>query len=373
MPEIADIFTRYGREYRNRYGGNMLPSHGKAMRDIIDCRTEVMGGHVEECDNPECGRVEYRYHSCCNRSCPKCCSERSHDWLEKRLNEVLPVKYFHLVFTLPTVLRMIVRSHQKILLSILMQSAAYALKKLSLDPRYVGGEIGILSVIHTWTRTLVYHPHVHCLVPAGGLTSDGEWIDAHNDFLVPVKALTKIFRAKFVELTCKVLPDLKLPGSIWKTDWNVYCKPCIQGEEKIVEYLARYVYRIAIGNNRIVSVENGEVTFKYKDSSDYQTKTMTLSAMEFIRRFLQHVLPEGFKKVRYYGLWSPSNRKKLRQIQLTLGVESKTEIGESSPFEDCDEMRNENKHRCPECNKGFMRITDTIKPKRRIRAEKAPP
>lgn len=329
MGAIADIFRHYGPEYLERHEDRMLPSHRKAVRDIMECRTEACGGHVFQCDH--CGAVHYAYHSCRNRSCPQCQGEQTEKWLEMRSAELLPVPYFHVVFTLPGELREIVRSNQEVLLSTLMQAAAASLMELARDPRYVGGMIGILSVLHTWTRALNYHPHVHCLVPGGGMAPDHlSWLPAHHGFLVPVKPLSSIFRAQFVALARKKLPGIDLPQAIWEKDWVVYTKPAVQGSRPVLQYLGRYVHRIAISNRRILSVEDGRVTFRYKDWSAGDWKTTTLSAEEFIRRYLQHVLPKGFHKVRFYGLLAPRNRSLLNWAGFLLSREEEP-AGDDSP------------------------------------------
>jgi hypothetical protein len=320
MSAIADIFRQHGPEYLERHRDRMLPSHRKAVQDILDCRTGACGGHVFECDH--CRKLHYAYHSCRNRSCPQCQGEQTERWLELRRAELLPVPYFHVVFTLPAELREIVRSNQEVLLSVLMQAAASSLMKLAADPRYVGGMIGLLSVLHTWTRALIFHPHVHCLVPGGGMAPDHKsWLPARDGFLVPVTALSPIFRAKFVALARKKLPGIDFPQSIWEKDWVVYTKPAVQGSEPVLRYLARYVCRIAISNRRILSIEDGRVSFRYKDWKANEWKTTTLPAEEFIRRYLQHVLPKGFHKVRFYGLLAPANRSLLHWARFLLSKE----------------------------------------------------
>jgi Zn ribbon nucleic-acid-binding protein len=315
MPEVADVSRRYGPDYRERFGADLLPSHRRAMDDIIRCRTEALGGQLLQCER--CGQEHYVYHSCRNRSCPKCHHQDTAAWLEERRQELLPVPYFHVVFTLPQELRELVRQNQKDLYDILLRAAAQSLLKLAADPHYVGGLIGLLCVLHTWTRALVYHPHVHCLVPAGGLSADRtEWRPARQTYLVPVHALSKLFRGVFLDLVRQERPDLTLPEAVWTKGWVVYCKPTVQGPEKVLNYLGRYVHRIALTNSRIVSIEDGYVCFRYQGSQ--RRHTMTLPAQEFIRRFLQHVLPQGFHKVRYYGLWSPRHRPLLHQLQLWL-------------------------------------------------------
>ncbi len=352
MAEVADIFRSCGSEYRNRYGDAMPPSHRRAMQDVVDCRTERMGGHLFRCSH--CDHLRYSYHSCKNRSCPACHESDRKAWLEKRKREQLPVPYYHAVFTVPKELHGIIRSHQKIFYALLMEAAAFSLMKLASDSRYVGGTIGMLCVLHTWTRALVYHPHVHCLIPAGGISQDKRyWLEARKNYLVPVRALSDIFRATFINLARRKLPPKAFPQSIWNTPWVVYCKSCGHSTERTLSYLARYVHQTAITNSRILSVEHNKVTFRYKDSRECRWKTMTLEASEFIRRFLQHVLPRGFHKVRYYGLLSPRNRTCLDQIRRELTNKTKTD--EAELLNDCSNtMIPETILFCPFCHIGHL-------------------
>jgi hypothetical protein len=351
MPELADIFRRYGPEYLARFGAKLLPSHRRALEDIIRCRTSVLGGHLYVCDR--CGHVHYSYHSCRNRSCPKCHTDQTAAWLAERKRELLPVPYFHVVFTIPQELRPLVRRYQKELYSVLMVAAGRALIQLAADPHYVGGLVGILAVLHTWTGTLEYHPHVHGLVPAGGVSADrDQWLPAREEYLVPVKALSKIFRGIFRDLAKKKLPDVAFPDSAWQKEWVVFAKPAIQGCDKVLEYLGRYVYRVALTNRRILDIEDGKVTFRYKGS-----KTMTLDAMEFIRRFLQHVLPRGVHKVRYYGLWSPTNYKLRQRLQLLLGYSpdpAEPPIGKKAASLASPTPNPPLPRPCPECGRGLL-------------------
>jgi hypothetical protein len=314
MPTLAEVFRRCGAPYLQRYGDALLPSHRRAMHDIRACRTPDLGGHREHC--PACGYEHYSFHSCNNRSCPTCCRAATERWLQRQLEQLLAVPYFHLVFTLPHELHTAVRSNQKSLYGLLMRCAAGSLQKLAHDPRYVGGTIGALCVLHTWTRAMAYHPHVHCLVPAGGLDNEGVWHQARRNFLVPVRALSILFRARFLCSLKKDFPDLPLAQKLWAKPWVVYCKPVLQKPEKVVGYLSRYIHRVAITNNRIQSLAGDRVTFRYKDSRDALEKSMTLDSGEFIRRFLQHVPPPRFHKVRSFGLLAPGNRRLLGRIRL---------------------------------------------------------
>jgi hypothetical protein len=314
MPTLAEVFRHSGASYLQRYGHALLPSHRRAMHDILACRTAELGGHQEHC--PACGYEHYSYHSCNNRSCPTCCRSATERWLRRQLDQLLAVPYFHLVFTLPHELHAVVRSNQKALYSLLMRSAAGSLQTLANDPRYVGGNIGALCVLHTWTRAMAYHPHVHCLVPGGGLDAERVWHQARRAFLVPVRALSIIYRARFLAGMNKALPGLSLPQQLWAKPWVVYSKPVLQKPEKVVGYLSRYIHRVAITNNRVLDLSADRVTFRYKDSREALWKSMTLESGEFIRRFLQHVPPPRFHKVRSFGLLAPGNRRLLAQIRL---------------------------------------------------------
>lgn len=369
MLEVADVFRLYGDAYLQKFGPAMPPSHRRALDDIRHCRTEVLGGHVYGCDR--CGHRQYAYHSCKNRSCPKCQGDDAEVWIEQRRQELLPVPYFHVVFTLPKELRLIVRRHQKTLYGVLMKAAAQALMKLAEDPRYVGGRLGILAVLHTWTTTLAYHPHVHCLVPAGGVTEDDCWVSARKGYLVPVKALAVVFRGIFLGMLRKTLPGQDVPDSVWTKPWVVYCKPAVQGSERVLRYLARYIHRIALANSRLVRIEDGQVTFRYQVRKEHRWKTMTLPAAEFIRRFLQHVLPRGTHKVRYYGFWNPSHRALLREIQLGIGSaqscaardDAVTTLTDKTAADSCEMSR-----RCPRCGQGILILIETV-----LRQTRAPP
>lgn len=363
MPEVADVLRRYGADYRERFGEDLLPSHRRAMDDILRCRPEALGGQLLQCEH--CGQEHYVYHSCRHRSCPKCHRQDTEAWLAERRQELLPVPYFHVVFTAPQELGERIRSHQQELYDILRRAAAQALIQLAADPHYVGGLIGVLCVLHTWTRTLAYHPHVHCLVPAGGLSADRtEWRPARTSYLVPVHALSKLFRGLFLDLVRQERPDLTLPESVWTKGWVVYCKPAVQGPAPVLHYLGRYVHRIALTNSRILSTEDGHVSFRYQDAREQRWRTMTLPAHEFIRRFLQHVLPQGFHKVRYYGLWSPVHRPLLRQLQLSLALHA-PDPPPSSPVREsrasasgCPPLQAG--HPCPSCGQGLLVVIRSL-------------
>ena len=320
MIELADIFRTYGPAYRAKFGDKLPSCHRRAMRAIERCRTPALGGHVYSC--PDCGETQYVYHSCRNRHCPKCQHENAQRWLEQQYELQLPVPYCMLTFTLPSQLRPFARSHQRLVYDALFHASAEATQQLARDPRFVGGTLGLVGVLHTWARDLSYHPHVHYLVPAGGLAEDGQtWLPSRKKFLVPVKALSKLFRAKFRDALRQTEGFADIPASAWEQEWVVHCKPVGDGRTAF-KYLAPYIFRVALSNRRIVKVENDQVTFRYRDSTAGQTKFRTLSAEEFIHRFLQHVLPKGLVKVRYYGLFSSIHRHQLETLRAHLAAQS---------------------------------------------------
>lgn len=314
MLEVAEIFRRHGAAYRDRY--QLLPSQARALQDIEACRTAYFGGHLKQCDH--CGRQVYAYHSCRNRHCPKCHGDQTERWLAKQQTRLLSTNYFLVTITLPAELRPLAFAHQKIVYGLLMRCAAAALQKLALDPQYVGGRLGALAVLHTWTRAMRYHPHVHLLVTGGGLSPDGkEWRAANPAFLMPEAALAKIFRGKLCAGLKQAALLAQVPRQVWKKKWVAHCQAAGPGRQ-VLNYLARYVFRVAISNSRLERIENGEVTFRYRDNRSQQLRRETLSGVEFIRRFLQHTLPRGCAKVRYYGLWSPACREQLEQARTLL-------------------------------------------------------
>lgn len=326
------------------------------MADIERCRTRPLGGHVYYCHI--CEAFVYSYHSCQNRHCPQCGHEAGQRWLARQQQFRLPVPYFMVTFTLPEELRTVARSHQKLIYNVLFRTSAAALQQLAHDPRFVGGQIGMIGVLQTWARDLSYHPHVHYLVPGGGLAADGQtWLPSRQDFLVHVKPLSKLFRGKFRTALAKTDGYDQVPSHLWDKDWVVHCQTVGTGEQAL-KYLAPYIFRVALSNRRIVNVENDQVTFWYQDRKTKKHRYLTLPAEEFIRRFLQHVLPKGFVKVRYYGLFSPSYRPLLYLLQLCLpcpqlpATETTAPVSPSTPH--C---------RCPTCGQPMQHITK-LKPQR---------
>jgi hypothetical protein len=331
------------------------------MRDIEQCRTAALGGHLRACDR--CPALQYSYHSCRNRHCPKCHTDQTRRWLRKQRARLLPCAYFLATFTLPAELRTLARSHQKIVYRLLMTTAAKALLKLTADPDHLGARPGLLAVLHTWTRAMVYHPHVHILVTAGG-SRDGQdpcWVPPrHPKFLVPGWALSIIFRAKFRDALRRTGLARHIPPEVWRKDWVVHVQHAGTGE-RVLDYLARYVFRIALVNSRLERFENGRVTFRYRDNKTRIIKRCTLDASEFIARFLQHVLPHGFSKVRHYGLFSPSRKPLLDKARAELlDLTSATPPLVSNKADSASVPDEREPPRCPVCGVGTLHVVGTL-------------
>lgn len=362
MSTLAEIVQQYGDAYQDKFGSRLLPSHRRALNDIAHCRTASFGGHVYRC--PDCSEIHYQYHSCQNRHCPQCQHNAGQEWLANQQALLLPVPYFMGTFTLPQALRAVARRNQRVVYNLLFRTSAAALKELAWDPRHVGGQIGMVGVLHTWGRNLSYHPHVHYLIPAGALAADGQqWVASRHNFLVPVKALSCLFRAKFRDALQKTDLFDQLPSEIWDNDWVVHCKPVGAGTHAL-KYLAPYIFRVAISNNRILKVADGKVTFRYRVSATGKVRICTLTAEEFLRRFLQHVLPKGFVKVRYYGLFSPAHRHLLAVLRLWLDAsEPDTDVSDK-PTNIADDIQSESIVLCPICGQ-VMRLVQTLQPQPR--------
>lgn len=323
MPEIQDIFLKYNSEYHNNHKLTLVQY--KAMSAIENCRTSKLGGHVDVCTN--CGTTKVSYNSCRNRHCPKCQSLAKERWIENQKSNLLNLEYFHVVFTIPNTLNMIAYQNQKKLYTLLFKTVAETLNELASDKKYLGAKLGFTSVLHTWGQNLMHHPHIHCIVPGGGLSSVGKWINSRKKFFIPVKVLSRKFRGKFLYYLKQLYYQDKLEfhgsqeylyadnefekllSSLYSKEWVVYCKPPFKNAAYVVEYLGRYSHRVAISNNRIISIENDNITFKWRDYKDKnKCKLMTIPATEFIRRFLLHVLPSRFIKIRHYGLLGNRNK-----------------------------------------------------------------
>jgi hypothetical protein len=318
MLEVADIIRRHGTALRAALGTRLLPSQARALRDLVTCRTAACGGQLTQCT--ACDRLVYRYHSCRNRHCPKCGGDQTARWLERHRARLLPCPHYLITVTLPRELRALAFAHQATVYGALMRSAAAAVQRLATDCRYLGAQVGCVAVLHTWTRALLYHPHVHLIVTAGGLSADRmHWIcPKHPAFLVPVRALSVIVRAKMCAALNRAGFLDQIPAAVWTTPWVVHAQPAGNGE-RVLDYLARYLFRVAICNSRLEHIDDQHVILRYRDNRTQQMRRATLSGVEFLRRFLQHVLPRRFTKVRYFGLWSRARRRDLDHAHQLLG------------------------------------------------------
>jgi len=305
MTTINEIFRTYGPLYLDRFADSIPQTHRKTIQAIIDCRSEACGLVLFQCD--KCGQSHLSYRSCGNRHCPTCQYQKTQLWLDKQMGRQLPGHHFMLTFTVPELLRRFIRKNQRVAYSALFKASSEAIKKLALDEKYIGGDLpGFLGVLHTWGRTLEYHPHIHYIVPGGALsTTDSFWHPSRIDFYLPVKALSKIFKAKFREAMKQAGLLEQIPSAVWSTDWNVNSQ-AVGSSETSLKYLAPYVFKFAISNTRIIKVENNTVFFHYTKPHSRRLRTMALDTLEFIRRFLQHVLPSGFMKIRYFGFMNPN-------------------------------------------------------------------
>jgi hypothetical protein len=309
---MAEVVARFGRQYLAKYGTRMPFAQRDALQAIADCRTGEYGGMIIQCECPE---VEYVYNSCNNRSCPKCNGLKNHRWLEARKAELLPVPYFHGIVTTPEPFRRIFRKHQGKAYALLMRAVWLAMKQIGADRRFLGGRIGILCVLHTWTRDLIYHVHTHFMMPSIWVDDSGQWHHIDPNWLVPGPALSLYVRKHFKQLLKKEAPEIDLPESIFETKWVVCIQAAAGGASHLAKYLGRYIHKAALSDYRILEVTDRHVTFKYRNPDRTAWLTMRLSGEEFLRRFLQHVLPKGLHKVRYYGLWSPSCKKTLLDLR----------------------------------------------------------
>jgi len=364
--ELADIFRRYGESYRRTH---FLPaSQRKVMRAVSVCRTQELGGHLKQCDT--CGFEHPSYNSCRNRHCPKCQSLAKAKWLEKQTSELLPVGYFHLVFTLPHEFNRLILAHKKILFALLFKAVSETL--LEFGRSHLGGRIGFITVLHTWDQTLKDHFHIHCLIPAGALSLDhSRWIGARPNFLFPVTALSQVFRGKFLDLLQRACEKGKIPAAnneikaSRQKSWVVYAKKPFGSPQTVLDYLGRYTHRVALSNDRILNVQNGLVTLSYRDRKDGdRKKALPLEAHEFIRRFLLHVLPNGFMRVRHFGfLANRSKKQALTQCRKLLGANP---ASLQSPSESAKDLllriTGIDLNRCPSCHNGTMIVVAELPP-----------
>lgn len=382
---IADIF-RYGFSQYVQQFGPQPPEILKAVDAIISCRTEVMGGHRYRCDR--CGEEMVLYNSCRNRNCPQCQSNARMVWVHDRIKELLPVGYFHAVFTVPDLLNPFALRNKKVFYRIMFRAAKETLLTLSGDRRRLGATIGFIAVLHTWGQKLIDHPHIHVIIPGGGLTSKGKWKPCVKKFLFPVPVVRKMFKGKLMDYFTQAVKsgEIQLHGqlrqfenqsqfhnlkdALYRKEWVVYIKPPFASPQAVVKYLGQYTHRIAISNRRIISFENGMVTFSWKDYADnYKRKIMTLGCVEFIRRFLMHVIPKGFMRIRHYGFLANRNRKtKLVRCRAFFRLKSpvKKNGKRTSWIEAFKALHGYDPRRCKQCKAGIMEIVDVINPVRTV-------
>jgi hypothetical protein len=381
--EVADILREHGDAFRAKYGALLSLEQKQVLRQLAVCRTAALGGHVQRC--LDCGHERIAYNSCRNRHCPKCQALSRARWLERQTQHLLPVEYFHVVFTLPQALAALVPANARLLYDALLQTAAQTLRDVAANPRRLGAQVGMLLVLHTWGQNLHYHPHVHAVVTGGGLSCNPQgqveaaprWVACRPGFFLPVRVLSRVFRGQFLERLRQAFDDgrLILPTTLatqaqpdafvrWLTplyrqEWVVYAKPPFGGPEQVLKYLARYTHRVAISNQRLLSFEDGQVTFRYKDYADSRrSKTMTLSAEEFLRRFVQHVLPKGFVKIRHYGLLAPRGRNErltlCRRLLLSAAVARRLAVGGDTS----NEVGPARQPCCPHCGGTRLRFEE---------------
>jgi hypothetical protein len=337
--EVADIIRQHGKDFIESNRSGLTWQQLKVLRAIEHCRTAALGGHLDRCSR--CGHRAISYNSCRNRHCPKCLTNARDRWLAERQKELLNVGYFHVVFTLPHDLSWLALHNQKVIYSLLFRASAQTMLEIAADPKHLGAQIGFLSVLHTWGQRLDHHPHVHCVIPAGGLSLDGQrWVHPRYTFFLPVKVLSRVFRGKFVAGLKRVFrkKELLLAGSLkslegakafgaflrtlFRQDWVVYAKPPFGGPEHVLHYLARYTHRVAISNHRLIQLADGQVTFRWKDYAHGNKKRkMTVSADEFLRRFMLHVLPKGFVRIRFFGFLAHRRRALLPHCQRLLNMQ----------------------------------------------------
>jgi hypothetical protein len=380
-PEVADIFRRYGAAYRESYGASLCTAQRRVMSAIELCRTAALGGHVERCDR--CDHQRICYNSCRDRHCPKCQSLARAQWLEDRRSELLDTQYFHVVFTVPQPIAALALQNKESVYNILFRATAEALRTIAADPKHLGAQIGFFAVLHTWGQALSHHPHLHCVVPGGGISPDGtRWVSCRPNFFLPVSVLARLFRRLFLEHLQQAFDagDLKFFSSLYplrmrdaflrylapirKKDWVVYAKKPFAGPEEVLKYVARYTHRIAITNNRLLDTNDGRVQFRWKDYRDgNRQKTMTLGADEFIRRFLLHVLPDGFRRIRYFGFLANRYRAEklaLCQQLMRMPPPKATHEANTDYRDRYEALTGISLRTCPLCRCGTMVVIDTF-------------
>jgi hypothetical protein len=372
---VAEVIRCCLDEFLEKYGAALTPEQRRALKDLVSCRTAALGGHVLGC--PDCGHQQIAYNSCGNRHCPTCQATAAARWLEARAAELLPIPYFHLVFTLPNALDPIALGNPRVVYNLLLRSAAATVLEVAADPKLLGAWTSVLAVLHTWGQNLQFHPHVHCVVPGGGLSPDGtRWVASASNFFLPVRVLSRVFRGKFLAGlraafatgTLRFAADQfeQALSEAVRTDWVVYAKSPFRGPEPVLKYLARYTHRVAISNHRLLGFEDGMVRFRHNDHAHgHRKRTMTLSALEFIRRLLLHVLPTGFMRIRHYGILANRHRhEKLALCRRLLGAGSIAEPGSPEHTKQARESLSPitPTRVCPVCGAGRMILIKELPP-----------
>ncbi|MGA8146807.1 MAG: IS91 family transposase [Gallionellaceae bacterium] len=382
--EVADIFRQAGSVYRQQHADSLCRGQRRVMSAIERCRTAALGGHVEQCDR--CGHQRIAYNSCRNRHCPKCQSLVRAQWLEDRRADLIPVDYFHVVFTLPEEIAAIAYQNKAAVYDILFHATAETLRTIAATPKHLGAEVGFIAILHTWGQQLQHHPHLHCVVPGGGLSSDGErWVSCRPGFFLPVRVLSRLFRRLFLaqlqdafdagrlhffnalEVLGNPAAFARYLAPVQNVEWNVYAKPPFGGPRQVLEYLGRYTHRVAISNNRLTGFADGKVSFRWKDyRHESRKKVMCLDAGEFIRRFLLHVLPTGFQRIRHYGFLANRYRvAKLARCRELLAQPAPVAKLPDAPLDYRDryqQLTGKSLRDCPKCGCGHMICIETFPP-----------
>ena len=382
-PTLGDVIRRFGPALLEQRGATLTPAQHAVLSTLGRCHTAALGGHLYRCD--QCGFEHPVYNSCGNRHCPSCLGHRSAEWLTARAAELLPVPYFHVVFTVPAEIAALALGNKKVVYSILFRAASETLLEVAADPKYLGATLGFLAILHTWTQTMLHHPHIHCIVPGGGLSPDrSRWVMSRDDFLLPIRVLARLYRGKFLAYLAEAARagSLKFAGVTAplasaagfdaflreqrRKEWVVYAKPPFGSPEQVLKYLARYTHRVAISDRRILSIQEDMVTFGYRDSVTGSHRVMTLDGVEFLRRFLLHVLPTGFVRIRYFGLLAnrgrAANLARCRELLATTTPDTAAPTAPSAPPTPTPTSEEDTRYRCPSCSTGRLLKVATLAP-----------
>ncbi len=375
-PTLGDVIRRFGPALLEQRGAALTPAQHAVLSTLGRCHTAALGGHLYRCDT--CGAEHTAYNACGNRHCPSCLGHKSAAWLEDRETELLPVPYFHVVFTVPAEVAALALGNKKVVYTILFRAASETLLEVAANPEHLGASIGFLAILHTWTQTMLYHPHIHCIVPGGGISPDGtRWVRSRDDFFLPIRVLSSLFRGKFLayldeaaragtlQFAGATAPLATLSGFAAflgeqrAKEWVVYAKPPFGSPEQVLKYLARYTHRVAISDRRILRIDDAGVTFHYRDNARGGKRVMTLGGVEFLRRFLLHVMPTGFVRIRYFGLYGSRCRaKNLERCRALIAAEPGVTPAPSAP--PAPKPEQDDRNRCPSCGVGRLRLVSTL-------------